>query len=78
MRENEGKCKLAVTRNQTCTHLAVGVVSQCLVCLIKHHTTDILRRTGPSCKIILHHLRCEEEHTSRPPLLVSISRGKVT
>ena len=59
-------------------HLAVGVVSQCLVCLVKHHTTDILRRTGSSCKIILHHLRCEEEHTSRPPLLVSISRGKVT
>lgn len=74
----KGSVKPAVTRNQTCVHLAVGMVSQCFVCLIKHHTTDILCRTGSSCKIILHHLRCEEEDTPRPPLLVSISRGEVT
>ena len=60
-----------------CDHLTVSMVSQCLVCLVEHHTTDVLRRAGPPCKIILHHLWCEEEDTSRAPLLVAISRREI-
>lgn len=53
-------------------HLTVGMVAQCLVSFIDHHTLDLLSRAGVSGQIVHHDLRCEEEDASGPPHLLSL------
>ena len=58
--------------------LAVGVVSECLVGLIKDDTADVEGGAGPVGKVILHDLWREEEDTPTLPQTNSLLRGKVT
>lgn len=53
-------------------YLTVGMVPQCFVGFIDHHTLDLLRWTRASGQIIHHDLRGEEEDTLGPPHFLSL------
>lgn len=44
------------------THLTVGVITECLVCFIKHYTADFVGGARPLSEVILDDLRREEKH----------------
>ena len=57
--------------------LAVGVVAECLMSLVKHNAADGTSRTRPSGQVVLQDLRSEEEHSSLLPLLNPLTRREV-
>ncbi len=58
---------LIICAPHTPPYMTVGVVAKCLVCLVKHQTTDIYCRTSAFSQVILHDLRSEEEHSLVSP-----------
>ena len=70
-------CKLQINHMYMCMYLAIGIVSKSFMGLIEHHTAYLPGRTRPPGNVILHHLRCQEEHSLRDPLRGTLSRGHV-
>ena len=60
------------------TDLAVGMVAECLVSLIKYNAADVKGGACPPGEVILHDLWREEEDTPTLPQTNSLLWGKVT
>lgn len=48
-------------------YLAIGMIPQCLVSLVNHHTLDVQRGAGGSRQVVHQHLGSEEEDAPGPP-----------